>query len=65
MDKLNITTMYFIGDAKLWGKTHNVDNESAGRPKIDNWIKLKKEMSHQYLLSNTCWLAGNKLNILR
>ena len=51
-DKLNITTMYLAGDAKLWWRTRNADDESANRPKIDTWDKLKKEMRDQFLPSN-------------
>ena len=34
-DKLNITTMYLTSDAKLWWRTRNADDVSAGRPRID------------------------------
>ena len=41
-DKLNITTMYLTGDAKLWWRTRNADDVSAGLPRIDTWDKLIK-----------------------
>ena len=41
-DKLNITTMYLTGDAKLWWRTQNANDVSAGRPRIDTWDKLIK-----------------------
>ena len=41
-DKLNITTMYLTGDAKLWRRTRNADDVSAGLPRIDTWDKLIK-----------------------
>ena len=41
-DKLNITTMYLSGDAKLWWRTRNAEDVSAGRPRIDTWDKLIK-----------------------
>ena len=41
-DKLNITTMYLTGDAKLWWRTQNADDVSAGLPRIDTWDKLIK-----------------------
>ena len=44
-DKLNITTMYLTGDAKLLWRTRNSDYVSAGRLVIDKWDKLIKEMS--------------------
>ena len=43
-DKLNITTMYLTGDAKLWWRTQTADDVSAGLPRIDTWDKLIKEM---------------------
>ncbi|PHU30536.1 hypothetical protein BC332_02629 [Capsicum chinense] len=65
IDKLNITMMYLIGDAKLWWCTRNADDESTGRPKIDTWNKLKKEMRDQFLPSNASWNARDKLKRLR
>ena len=41
-DKLNITTMYLTGDAKLWWRTRNADDVSVGLPRIDTWDKLIK-----------------------
>lgn len=43
-DKNKITTMYLTGDAKLCWRTRNADNGSVGRPKIDTWVKMRKEM---------------------
>ena len=56
-DKLNITTMYLTGDAKLWRRTQNADDVSVGHPRIDTWDKLIKEMRDQFLPSNASWLA--------
>nr|XP_025886261.1 uncharacterized protein LOC112941292 [Solanum lycopersicum] len=64
-EKLNITTMYLSGDAKLWWRTRNVDDVSVGRPRIDTWDKLIKVMLDQFLLSNASWLARDKLKRLR
>ncbi|KAH0695836.1 hypothetical protein KY289_013318 [Solanum tuberosum] len=64
-DKLNIITMSLIGDAKLWWRTRNADDESVGRPRIDNWSKLKKKISDQFLPSNASWLARDNLKRLR
>ncbi|XP_015086935.1 uncharacterized protein LOC107030041 [Solanum pennellii] len=64
-DKLNITTMYFTGDAKHWWRTRNADDVSAGRPRIATWDKLMKEMRDQFLPSNASWLARDKLKRLR
>ncbi|KAH0669920.1 hypothetical protein KY289_024413 [Solanum tuberosum] len=57
--------MYLTGDAKLWWRTRNADDVSAGRPRIDTWNKLMKEMRDQFLPSNASWLARDKLKRLR
>lgn len=36
--------MYVTSDVKLWWRTWNSDDEGAGRPKIDTWEKMHKEM---------------------
>ncbi|XP_070018207.1 uncharacterized protein [Nicotiana sylvestris] len=41
------------------------DDESAGRPKIDTWEKVRKEMKDQFLPSNVSWLARDRLKRLR
>ncbi|MDV3181204.1 MAG: hypothetical protein Q8830_03250, partial [Candidatus Phytoplasma australasiaticum] len=64
-DKLNIATMYLNGDAKLWWRTRDADDVSAGRPRIDSWAKLRKEMRDQFLPSNASWIARDKLKRLR
>ncbi|XP_060180511.1 uncharacterized protein LOC132610227 [Lycium barbarum] len=64
-DKLSITTMYLTGDAKLRCKTRDADDMSAGRPRIDTWAKLKKEMCDQFLPSNASWIARDHLKRLR
>nr|XP_025888035.1 uncharacterized protein LOC112941891 [Solanum lycopersicum] len=56
---------YLSGDAKLWWRTRNADVVSAGRPRIDTWDKLIKEMCDQFLPSNTSCLARDKLKRLR
>ncbi|XP_069152660.1 uncharacterized protein [Solanum lycopersicum] len=57
--------MYLSGDAKLWWRTRNVDDVSAGRPRIYTWDKLIKEMRDQFLPSNASWLARDKFKRLR
>ena len=39
-----ITSMYLLGDAKLWWRTCVEDDVDAGRRKIDSWEALKKEL---------------------
>lgn len=46
-----ITSMYLIRDAKLWWCTRMEDNANAGRPKIDTWDVLKKELKDQFCLA--------------
>ena len=41
-DKLNITTIYLTGDAKLWWRNRNEDYVSVGCPRIDTLDKLIK-----------------------
>ncbi|XP_075096160.1 uncharacterized protein LOC142174269 [Nicotiana tabacum] len=57
--------MYLTGDAKLRWRTRMFDDQSAGRPKIDTWEKLRKEMKDQFLPSNASWLARDRLKCLR
>ncbi|XP_069144447.1 uncharacterized protein [Solanum lycopersicum] len=64
-DKLNITTMYLSGDAKLSWRTRNAEHVSADHPRIDTWDKIIKEMCDQFLPSNASWLARDKLKRLR
>ena len=64
-DKLNITTMYLMGDVKFRWRTRNADDVSVGRPRIDTWDKLIKEMCDQFFSSNASWVARDKLKRLR
>ena len=56
-NKLNITTMYLSGDAKLWWSTRNADDVISGCPRMDTWDKLIKEMRDQFVPSNASLLA--------
>ncbi|KAK0596346.1 hypothetical protein LWI29_014804 [Acer saccharum] len=57
--------MYLGGDVKLWWRTRLMDDLSAGRPKIDKWESLKKELKDQFLPCNTSWLARENLKKLK
>ena len=57
--------MYLSGDAKLWWRTRIKDDLSAGRPKIEYWERLKKELKEQFLPNNTSWLARDDLKKLK
>ena len=60
-EKVTITSMYLSGDAKLWWRTRLTDDANAGRPKIDSWEKLRKEMKDQFLPNNASWVARDGL----
>ncbi|KAG6478499.1 hypothetical protein ZIOFF_061942 [Zingiber officinale] len=64
-EKVTISSMYLIGNAKLWWRTRMVDDANAGRQKIDTWDRLKKEMKDQFLLDNTSWIARDGLKRLK
>ena len=52
-EKVQITSMYLTGDAKLWWRTRVEDDKVSGRPQITTWETLKKEIKDQFLPSNT------------
>ena len=64
-EQVTITSMYLTGDAKLWWRTRLDDDASAGRPKIETWDVLKKELKDQFLPLNTAWVAREALKKLR
>ena len=57
--------MYLIGDAKLWWRTRSSDDVAAGRPKIEIWKILKKELKDQFLSTNTTWMVRESLKKLK
>ncbi|KAL0308936.1 UNVERIFIED_CONTAM: hypothetical protein Sradi_5835900 [Sesamum radiatum] len=59
------TSMYLIGDAKLWWRTCLSNNASANRDKIETWDVLKKELKGQLWPCNTSWLARESLQKLK
>ena len=64
-EQVAITTMYLIGDAKLWWRTRTSEDVATGRPKIDSWKILKKELNDQFLPTNTTWMAMESLKKLK
>ncbi|XP_070019936.1 uncharacterized protein [Nicotiana sylvestris] len=64
-EKVTLTSMYLSEDAKLWWRTRVAEDESLGRPKIESWERLKKELKDQFLPSNTSWIARDKLKKLK
>ena len=43
-EMVSITSMYLSGDAKLWWRTRMGDDAESGRPQIDTWETLKREL---------------------
>ena len=64
-EKVSLTSMYLVGDAKLWWRTRLNEDASANRPKIDTWEALKKELKDQFLPCNTGWVARESLKKLK
>jgi len=51
-EQVDLTMMYFTGDAKFWWRTRTKKDLSARRPKIETWDRLKQELKEQFLLNN-------------
>ena len=64
-EQVTITTLYLTGDAKLWWRTISSDNVATGRPKIERWEILKKELKDQFLPMNTTWMVRESLKKLK
>ncbi|KAL0298887.1 UNVERIFIED_CONTAM: hypothetical protein Sradi_6548500 [Sesamum radiatum] len=64
-EKVSITSMYLIGDAKLWWHTRLSDDANANRDKIKMWDVLEKELKNQFLPCNTSWLVRECLQKLK
>ena len=64
-EKVFITGMYLMGDAKLWWKTRLEGDAESGRPQISTWETLKRELKEQFLPTNAAWLAWESLQRLK
>ena len=64
-EQVTITTVYLMGDVKLWWWTRTSDDAAARRPKIERWEILKKELKDQFLPTNTTWMARESLKKLK
>ena len=64
-DQVTITSMYLEGDAKLWWRSRLDGDASAGRPRIETWESLKKELRDQFLPLNAAWVAREALKKLK
>jgi hypothetical protein len=64
-ERVTITSMYLTGDAKLWWRTRLGDVANAGKPSIETWEDLQKELRDQFLPCNTAWVARDALKRLK
>ena len=64
-EKVSITGMYLMGDAKLWWRTRLEGDAESGRPQISTWEILKRELKEQFLPTNAAWLARESLRRLK
>jgi len=64
-EQVNTAVMYLTGDAKLWWRTRSKEDLNAGRPKVETWETLKRELKEQFLPNNTSWIAREDLKKLR
>ena len=64
-ERVMVTAMYLTGDAKLWWRSQLESDLSAGRPKINTWEIMRKELTNQFLPGNTAWVARESLKKLK
>lgn len=64
-EQVSMASMYLAGDAKLWWRTRVQEDAILGKPKIDEWETLKKELKTQFLPCNAAWLARESLKKLK
>ncbi|KAL0347693.1 UNVERIFIED_CONTAM: hypothetical protein Scaly_1785300 [Sesamum calycinum] len=64
MEKVSITSMYLIGDTKLWWRSRLSNDASANWEHIEMWEVLEKEFKDQFLPFNTSWVARESLRNL-
>ncbi|GAV65558.1 hypothetical protein CFOL_v3_09073 [Cephalotus follicularis] len=54
-EEVSITSMYLSNDAKLWWRTWVQDDACSGRPRIETWLVLVKELKDQFFPKNIGW----------
>lgn len=64
-EQVNITTMYLLGDVKLWWRTRIKEDINTRRSKIETWDHLKQQLKEQFLPNNLSWLTRKDLNKLK
>ncbi|XP_074373828.1 uncharacterized protein LOC141714196 [Apium graveolens] len=65
VEQVSITSMYLVGDAKLWWQTRTHGDASMDRPEITTFEALKRELKEQFLTLNASWLARESLRNLK
>ena len=65
VEKVSITSMYLIGDAKLWWRTQVGEDSGIGRLEVAEWGTLKKELKDHFLLTNVVWIVRESLKRLK
>ena len=64
-EKVSITGMCLLGDAKLWWRTILEGDVESSRPQISTWEILKRELKEQFLPTKVAWLAQESLRRLK
>ena len=64
-EQVTIMSMYLFREAKLWWHTRTSDVATIGRPRINTWEILKKELKDQFLPMNMTWMAWESLKKLK
>ena len=52
-ERVPMTSMYLMGDAKLWWRTRSQEDQNGDKPAIVEWEVLKKELRAQFLPCNS------------
>lgn len=65
VEQVTVASMFLAGDAKLWWRTRMEDVDGTGKPGIQTWEAMKKELKEQFLPSNAAWMAREKLKHLK
>lgn len=60
-----MTSMYLMGDAKLWWRTRVQEDQNGDRPAIEEWEVLNKELRAPFLRCNSSWLTHGSLKELK
>ena len=64
-EKVSISSMYLLGDAKLWWRTKLEGDAESESHRITTYETLKREPKEQFLPTNAAWLAQESLRRLK